>query len=110
MGYFFSDETELEFVYVKNFNCINGDVLTVHAEKRANDDYVGCAIERYTKNDGYVGSVDVSSFKGNVAETLYLLLNEVWAFARFAGTELTDESNDEATRETNAYFLKAHED
>lgn len=108
MGYYFGNETAFE--YVKSFECENGDVITVRVEQRTNETYVAAGIERENAAGEYIGSVDFSNFDGNPAKTIANLTGEVWSFAKFAGTELTDESDTNATYEARFYRVQSIKD
>lgn len=108
MGYYFGNDTFFE--YAKAFECENGDVITVRVEQRENDIYVAAGIERENAAGEYIGSVDFSNFDNNSANTVSNLTSEVWAFAKFAGTTITDESDTEATFDSKFYLVQSIKD
>ena len=108
MGYFFGNDTAFE--YVKGFVCENGDTLTVRVEQRANDINVAADIERKNSDGEYIGSVDFSNFDNNPAKTISELTSKVWSFAKFAGTTLTDDSDETATFDAKFYLVQSCKD
>lgn len=108
MGYYFGNDTSFE--YAKTFECENGDVITVRVEQRENDTYVAAGVERENANGCYVGSVDFSNFDNNPAKTVANLTGKVWAFAKFSGTELTDDGDANATFDSKFYLVQSVKD
>lgn len=89
----------------ESYMCEDGS--TIIMESRHNAFATACATAyRYNENGELYGSIEFErEYKGDV--TIYALAHKctskLWEFARFAGTSLTDESDERADLNANHY-------